>query len=195
MAIKTGSKTGLKYFGYEDIKAKNPCYDPVKYIPTTWRGTAVDILKMENIEFLDRLWCVLRDDLISERVMRLFAVWSYRQTLEFVPNQDPRSVACADAAEQFALGNITTEQLSEAGTKAEAAVWSGVGRAAREAAWSAVGTARPQAGVGAGMAARLAAVSAAEAAAVAAWSAQEAKLIEMIVAEGLENRKSKDGSK
>ena len=49
MKLKIGKKSGLKYFGYEDIKSWNPCYDPIKHISKDWRGTAIDILKNNKI--------------------------------------------------------------------------------------------------------------------------------------------------
>lgn len=158
-------KRRMKRFNYQDIVSWSPCYEPNRYLPENWEGTAVDILKDERIPFRDRLWVVLRTDLISERVMRLFAVWSYRQTLKFIKNPDPRSVEAANVAERFANSEATEAELS--------AAWYAARSAARYAARSA---------------ARSAAESAAEstawyAAESAARSAQRDKLIEMIECE------------
>lgn len=112
----------MKEFTIADIRSwETPCYDPNKYIPEDWKGTAIDILKLDRIPFEDRLWCVLRTGLVSERTMRLFAVWSYRQTLKFIENPDPRSIEAANVVERFAEGKASAEELS----------------AARSAAWSA----------------------------------------------------------
>ena len=63
----------MKTFTNADIRSWNPCYDPIKYFPDSEIHTAVSILKNNEIPFEDRLWCVLRTELISERTMRLFA--------------------------------------------------------------------------------------------------------------------------
>ena len=120
MKLKIGKKSGLKYFDINDIRSWNPCYNPKKHLSEDFRGTVVTILKNENIPFEDRLWVVLRNDLISDRVMRLFAVWSYRQTLKFVKNQDKRSINAANIAEKYANGKLTKKELKAA----ERAAWS-----------------------------------------------------------------------
>ena len=127
--MKINKKTGLRVFDMTILRSWKPCYDPIKHLPETWRGNAIEILKNEKISHADRLWVVLRTDLVSERVMRLFAVWSYRETLKFIKNPDPRSVECANVAERFANGDATSKDLC--------AAWSAAWSAARSAAWSA----------------------------------------------------------
>ena len=58
-----------------DVRALEPCYDPAKYAPEDWQGTALDVLKAEQIPAADRLWVVLHEDWIDDRVARLFAAW------------------------------------------------------------------------------------------------------------------------
>jgi hypothetical protein len=180
--LKHGKKSGLVYLSYSDIRGWGPCYDPKKYVPDTWRGTAVDILRLTSVPHADRLWVVLRTELVSERVMRLFAVWCARQVQHLM--KDERSLKALDVAEAFANGNATREELSAARAAAGAAAWD----AARDAAWDA---ARDAAWAAARDAARAAARDAARAAARAAArdaarDAQIAKLIEMVGAEGKE---------
>lgn len=158
--LKVGRKSGLKYFSYDDIKGWGPCYDPIKHVSKGWRGTAIDVLNMGAVPFADRLWVVLRSEIVSERVMRLFAIWCYRQTLKFVTNPDPRSVAAADVAERFANGHATAEELEAAKSAAEAAdaaAWAAV----KSASWFCWASAAPR-------------VSAEESAAWAAWSSANA---------------------
>jgi hypothetical protein len=38
--LKIGKKSGLRYFSIADVRSWKPCYDPAKYIPEDWRGTA-----------------------------------------------------------------------------------------------------------------------------------------------------------
>src|SRR4051812_34299604 len=99
--LKTGKRTGLKYFDMVTLREWGPCYDPSRYLPEAFRGTAIDILENDAIPAQDRLWVVLRTALVSEKLMRLFAVWCYRQTLIHTPNQDPRCIEAANVAERF----------------------------------------------------------------------------------------------
>lgn len=117
--MKIGKKSGLKYFDINDISSWRPGYAPVTNIPKSWRGTAIDILKMENVSYSDRLWVSLRSSLVSEKLMRLFAVWCCRQVQHLL--KDPRSVAAVDSAEKFAHGKISSEELASAAQAAYAA--------------------------------------------------------------------------
>jgi hypothetical protein len=108
----------MKQLTYDLIKSFDPCYDPIKYIPLDWKGTVLDVLRNEDISVQDRFWCVLRKECISEKVLRLFAVWCYRETLKFVGNPDPRSVECANVSERFALGKASLAELTDASASA-----------------------------------------------------------------------------
>lgn len=157
----------MKVFTYQDIESWEPCYSPGKYLPKDWRGTALDILDDKRIPFADRLWVVARTELVSKKLLRLFAVWCARQVQHLM--QDERSKRVLDVAEAFANGMATEEELAAAwaaaaanaeyaaaaAANAEYAAWS-----AANAAWSAVATA----------------------AATAARDAQNSKLREMLIA-------------
>jgi hypothetical protein len=196
MKLKHGKKTGLKYFNINDIRSWKPCYDPRKYLNENFRGNAITILQDERVPFVDRLWVVLRNEIVSDKVMRLFAVWSYRQTLTFIKNPDPRSLKAAEVAEKFAKGQATTQELESAESAAWSAAWSVAESAAWSAAWSAARSAARSAESAAQSAAR-SAESAAWSAAWSAWSAAESaarsaqrdKLIEMILIESKERIK------
>ena len=69
------------------------------------------ILKDEKMSFKDRLWFTLRDTYISEKILRLFAVWCFRQTLIFLKDQDQRAIEAANVAERFVHGGATKEEL------------------------------------------------------------------------------------
>jgi hypothetical protein len=130
--LKRGKKTGLYYFNAEDIRSWGPCYDPSKYLRGDWRGTAVTLLRDNRIPVADRLWGVLRTDLCSEKLMRLFAVWCARQVQHLM--EDPRSINALDVAERFANGQATEQERDAARAAA--------GDAARDAAWAAAGDAQ-----------------------------------------------------
>lgn len=152
----------MKTFTYDDICSWNPCYDPIIYIANDWSGTALDILNMENVPAKDRLWVVLRDELISDKTLRLFAVWCARQVQHLLI--DERSLRALDVAERFAHGEATKEELEAARSAVGPAAWS----AAYSAAWSTWSAARSAAA-----AAWLAAWVVADSAARSAWSAAE----------------------
>ena len=109
----------------EDIRALNPCYDPDKYAPDDWEGTALDVLKAEQVPAEDRLWLVCHDGWIDNKTLRLFAVWCARQALALVSHPDPRSINAVNVAERYANGEATKNELAAA----RAAAWA----AAREA--------------------------------------------------------------
>lgn len=210
--MKIKSKSGLKVFTYEDIKSWNPCYDPIKFIPNTWRGTAIDILDLKDVPCPDRLWVVLRTSLISEKCMRLFAVWSARQVQHLMVDQ--RSVNALNIVEQFANGSVSKDDLTTArytATAAAAAVTSAAtaftvaayaANAAATAAYAATAAWTDSnaaahvatAATSAVTAATYASNAAVTAAANAARDAQVSKIKEMIIAEGKE-RIEKRGNK
>lgn len=109
-----------------DIRGFGPCYDPSRYLPENWQGTALDILAVQECPAVDRLWVVLREECVSSSTLRLFAVWCARQALALVTDPDPRSVAACDTAERFANSEATAEEL--------AAAWAAAWAAAQELA-------------------------------------------------------------
>jgi len=147
----------VKTFTIEDIRSWDPCYDPRKHLPDNWSGTALDILRLDTVPPEDRLWVVLRPEILDDKTMRLFAVWCARSVQHLM--SDPRSVAAIDVAEKFANGNATEAELV----------------AARAEAWRAWETMRAGAGeTMRGMseaAARSAVETVALSAQMAAWSA------------------------
>ena len=102
-----------------DIRSWEPCYDPARFLPEGWQGTALDILAVGECSVDDRLWVVLREECIDDRTIRLFAVWCARQALALIDDPDPRSVAACDVAERYANGDATSEELAAA----RAAAW------------------------------------------------------------------------
>ena len=127
----------MKTFTIGDIRQLKPCYDPSRYLPEDWSGTALDILAVEECPAADRLWVVLHSGWIPDRTMRLFAVWCARQALALVDNRDPRSVAACDTAERFANGLATDKELASAWVAANAAASAAAWDAASDAAWAA----------------------------------------------------------
>lgn len=164
----------MKQITYSDIKALNPCYNPIKYIPEDWTGTVLDILNVEDCPAKDRLWVVLREEFIDAKTLRLFTVWCAREALKLVENPDARSVEACNVAERYANGEATDKERAAARAAArEAAVRAAATEAAaRAAAREAVVRA------GATEAATEAAAHAAAREAMGAWEERKARKAE-----------------
>ena len=94
------------------IRSKKPCYNPAIYLPEGWKGNVKDILRHRDIPASDKLWVVLRKDLLNDKTLRLFAVACARRALTRIPNPDPRSIIACDVAESFANGIATRKELA-----------------------------------------------------------------------------------
>ena len=122
-----------KKITYKDLVAMDPCYMPEEIgIPKNYSATVVEFIKeyrskVKNPE--DIIWVVCREDYITERDQRLFAVWCAREALKLIDNPDPRSVKACDVAEGFANGDATYDELCTA--------WNAAWNAAVDAAWAA----------------------------------------------------------
>ena len=155
----------MKKITYNKIKGFAPCYDPIKFIPENWEGTALDILNITECPVEDRLWVVLRNYFLSDKELRLFAVWCARQALAIPGNENEVCSNCCDVAERYANGNATDEERYAAYSAAGSAAGSAADYAACYAAYSAAGSAVYSAArSAAGYAARSAAGSAARSA-------------------------------
>jgi hypothetical protein len=156
-------KTKISEFDAEKIDAWEPCYPASKHIKPGEIHTVITLLDRKDIPFDDRLWVIMRDELVSDKLMRLFAVWCARQVQHLM--KDERSIKALDVVEAFANGNATKEELAAAWAAALGAALGAAGSAARDAAESA---ARDAAESAARDAARAAAWAAAWAAALGA---------------------------
>ena len=85
------------------------------------------------------IWIATRPGVLTERELRLFAVWCARQVQHLLT--DPRSIKAIDVAERYANGEATKEELDVAWAAAcDAACEAARGAtrdAARAAAWAA----------------------------------------------------------
>ncbi len=48
----------MKLLSFNDILNLQPCkeHHPSKYISTTWTGTAIDVLKLPNVAYSEKIW-------------------------------------------------------------------------------------------------------------------------------------------
>ena len=118
------------------IRSFRPCYDPSKYIDEDESLTVKEGVEKYRgiVPAKDIIWLLCRKEFMSDRDLRLFAVWCAREALKLVDNPDPRSVAACDVAERFANGDATKEELASALAAALAAGWDDAAAAAAAAA-------------------------------------------------------------
>ena len=107
----------MKTINNELIRSFSPCYDPSKYVTdenetlsvlewvSKYRGTVPD----EDI-----IWLLCHEEFLSDKDLRLFAVWCAREALKLVENPDIRSVNACNVAERYANGEATDEELEDA---------------------------------------------------------------------------------
>lgn len=81
------------------------------------------------------IWVATRKGVLTNRELRLFAVWSARQVQHLMT--DPRSRAALDVAERHANGEATDAELAAARDAARDAARAAARAAARDAAWAA----------------------------------------------------------
>jgi hypothetical protein len=103
-----------KTISNEIIRQFQPCYDPSKVITDENEELTVKewVQKYRNvIPAKDILWLLLRREFLSEKDLRLFAVWCARELLKLIENPDERSVEVCNVAERYANGEATKEEL------------------------------------------------------------------------------------
>jgi hypothetical protein len=76
------------------------------------------------------LWLATRRGVLTDRELRLFAVWSARQVQHLMT--DARSLAALDVAERHAKSDATDQELAAAGDAARGAAWAAAGAAQAE---------------------------------------------------------------
>ena len=120
------------------IRRFNPCYDPSElgskeseYLPIV---EAVEKYRDKCKNKSDVIWLLCRKEFMTEKDMRLFAVWCDREALK-LDNPDERSINACNVAERFANGQADSDELAAAWAEARDAAWAaaGAGVAARDA--------------------------------------------------------------
>jgi len=122
----------MKTISIEDIRKCNPCYDPAKYLPEGWQGTALDILNIDAAPAKDRIWVCTRDGVLPKEVARYFAIWCARQVTHLMKN--PLSLKALDDAEKFLRGEISKDEFARSVLDARDAAYAAADAAAYAAA-------------------------------------------------------------
>ena len=124
------------------IRSFRPCYDPSKYIDETENLPIKQGIKKYRgiVPAKDILWLLCRNEFLSDRDLRLFAVWCARDALSLIDSPDPHSIAACDVAERYAHGEASQEELmaayasSCAAAAAKAAAYAAYAASAADAA-------------------------------------------------------------
>ena len=106
----------MKRINNKMIRSFSPCYDPSRHVTdenetlsvlewvSKYRGTVPD----EDI-----IWLLCHKEFLSDKDLRLFAVWCAREALKLIDNPDPRSIKACNVAERYAYGEATKEELED----------------------------------------------------------------------------------
>jgi hypothetical protein len=111
-------KTRIKKLSNEIIRSFKPCYDPSELgieesecLPIV---EAIQKYRSKVRNNFDIIWILCREEIMSEKDMRLFAVWCARKALKLVGNPYKRSIEVCNVAEKFANGEATRDELKAA---------------------------------------------------------------------------------
>ena len=136
----------MKSITYEEFLEFKPCWLKTeggaarlkKIGARKERWTALDILALDDVDAEDKLWAVLREELIDARILHEFACWCAEDALSHVENADERSWNAIKVKRAWLRGEASDAERSAAEDAARAAeryvAWS----AAWSAAWYAV---------------------------------------------------------
>ena len=168
----------MKTITYEDFVSFKPCWliyaeerdkhaeQLARYRKMRDEWSALDILRLDDVAADDRLWLVLREELIDAQILHEFACRCADRAIARIGKPDSRSVAAIEAKRKWLRGEISDDELD--------AAWDAALDAARDAARASAWAAAKSAA----MAAARAAARDAERAAEREW--QIAELMRML---------------
>ena len=113
------------------------CYSRERHVDLS----PLDIAHMEDIPAKDRLWVLLRNEIISEKKLRLLACDFAEYALSFVKNPDQRSIDAIAVSRKYANGNATLEELTAASDAAMYAAWAVMFTSSEAARYAAINAA------------------------------------------------------
>ena len=143
----------MKTITYEDFVSFKPCWltdgetrikhaaQLARYCAMRDEWSAIDILRLDEVDAEDRLWLVLREELIDAPILHEFSCRCTDRAIARIEMTDSRSVAAIEAKRKWLRGELSDSDLSEARSAARAAAldaaWDAAWDAARAAAWDA----------------------------------------------------------
>ena len=131
----------MKTVTYEEFLKFAPCWlkykDGAERIKSYFdrfggRMSALDILNLDDVSAVDKLWSVLREEFIPAPILHEFACVCAECALTLIDNPDPRSIKAIEVKRAWLRSEATDEELAAASDAARAAAWD-----ARAAAWAA----------------------------------------------------------
>lgn len=188
----------MKSITYEEFLKFKPCWLKIeggaarlkKIGARKERWTALDILALDDVDAEDKLWAVLREELIDARILHEFACWCAEDALIHVENADERSWNAIKVKRAWLRGEASDAERSAAEDAAWSAAWSAERSAARSAERSAVRSAERSAAEDAERAAARAVARAAawHSVLAVAWSAERAAARSAVLAAAREQQ-------
>ena len=139
----------MKTITYEDFVSFNPCWltdeeernehaaQLARYRAMRDKWSAIDILRLDEVDAEDRLWLVLREELIDAPILHEFACRCADRAIARIGKPDSRSVAAIEAKRKWLRGEISDDELDAAWDAALAAAKYAARAAARAAAMAA----------------------------------------------------------
>ena len=135
----------MKTITYDEFITFEPCWLETPqgrrrlkyYAKKRERWSALDILALKHISAEDRLWAVLREELIDAIILHEFACRCAERALSKIDNPDPRSVNAVKTKRMWMAGNATGDELAAARAAARDAARDAAWDAAQVAAWDA----------------------------------------------------------
>lgn len=131
----------MKSITYEEFLEFKPCWlkteggaarmKKIGARKERWR--ALDILALDDVDAEDKLWAVLREELIDARILHEFACWCAEDALSHVENADERSWNAIKVKRAWLRWEASDAELTAARDDA----WAAALAAAADAAWSA----------------------------------------------------------
>ena len=101
------------------------------------KANALDILRLRRIPARDRLWTVLREDMIPAAILHEFGCWCAECALSKITNPDPRSVRAIEVKRRWIPDEATNDERAAAQAAALDAAWAAARAAAQAAAQAA----------------------------------------------------------
>lgn len=113
----------MKTITYEDFVSFNPCWltdreimikhaaQLARYRAMRDKWSAIDILQLDEVEAEDRLWLVLREELIDAPILHEFGCRCAERALARINKPDARSVAAIEAKRRWLRGEVPDEAL------------------------------------------------------------------------------------
>ena len=113
----------MKTVTYEEFLEFKPCWlaeengaERIKAYFDRFGGrmSALDILNLDDVSKVDKLWSVLREEFIPASILHEFACVCAEYALTLIDNPDPRSINAIEVKRAWIRGEATDKELDAA---------------------------------------------------------------------------------